>query len=133
MTTKANESHDKRQKCVRLKQLQGVTGILRSQLLSDAKAYSQYEDWIGYVNKKPTNWMGQAKRFLLKFDPKPSEAAFSKVFHDNFRLKAASDVTSSVAEEWTSNGFPCKNLVNLSQIVLKILEPLTLCWTNERQ
>ena len=33
------------------------------------------------INKKSTNWVGEAKNALpLKFDPKPSDAAFPDVF-----------------------------------------------------
>ena len=32
------------------------------------------------INKKPTNWWGRENAAPLKFDPKPSEAAFSAVF-----------------------------------------------------
>ena len=35
---------------------------------------------IVYHNKKPTNWLGRQNAAPLKFDPKPSETAFSAVF-----------------------------------------------------
>ena len=34
---------------------------------------------VQWMNKKPTNCLGRAKRRPLKFDPKPSAAAFSAV------------------------------------------------------
>ena len=47
----------------------------------------------------PIKWWGRQNAAPLKFDPKPSEAAFSAVFSnfDKCRLEIAGDVMSDVA------------------------------------
>ena len=52
-------------------------------------------------NKKPTNWWGRQNSAPLKFDPKPSEAAFWTVFSnfDKCQLEVAGNVISGVAVE----------------------------------
>ena len=53
------------------------------------------------LNKKPTNWLGQAKRRATKIRPKASDTAFMAVFSnfDNCRPEVADDVTSGVVAE----------------------------------
>ena len=50
------------------------------------------------LNKKPTNWWRRQNSSLLKFDPKPSEAAFLNF--DICRTEVADDVISGVAVDW---------------------------------
>ena len=60
----------------------------------------------------------------LKFDPKPSKAAFSAT-SDNCRPEVASDVISSLAVELARTDVRV-NFVDSGYIILEIHEPLTL-------
>ena len=59
------------------------------------------DDLDNEPNKTPINWLARQNAAPLKFDPKPSEAAFSTVFlnFNKCRPAAADDVISSMAIE----------------------------------
>ena len=56
---------------------------------------------VGQINKKPTTWCGGQNAAPLKFDLKPSEAAFLEIFvnFEKCRPEEVDDVISGEAVE----------------------------------
>ena len=84
------------------------------------------------TNKKPTNWLGRQNTAKLKFEPKPTEAAFSAVFSNVVKCpsEVAGDVMSGVAVDQVGvdvRATSGESRLNSGQIIRVFGQPDSFC------